>query len=161
MVSPGNPLMTPWGENTVPVALPKAEAGKPYGAEASRNFRQAQAKFFEEEGVGAVLRGSEKWYGLLNMSTATREYAPNAIPTAYMTRENYTLLWRLLDAGAVEAEVNIESSFSGKPVEVYNTVAEITGTEKPEEVVIVAAPLDSLALGTRPTHTTTASPPSP
>src|SRR5712664_1125078 len=95
MVSPGNPLMTPWGENTVPVALPKAEAGKPYGSEASRNFRQAQAKFFEEEGVGAVLRGSEKWYGLLNMSTATREYAPSAIPTAYMTRENYTLLWKI------------------------------------------------------------------
>src|SRR5258708_39575570 len=57
MVSPGNPLMTPWGENTVPVALPQAEAGKPYGSEASRNFRQAQAKFFEEEGVGAGLRG--------------------------------------------------------------------------------------------------------
>jgi len=157
MVSPGNPLMTPWGENTVPVALPKAEAGKPYGSEASRNFRQAQAKFFEEEGVGAVLRGSEKWYGLLNMSTATREYAPSAIPTAYMTRENYTLLWRLLDAGAVEAEVNIESSFSGKPVEVYNTVAEITGTEKPEEVVIVGGHLDSWDLGTGATDNGTGS----
>jgi len=60
-----------------------------------------------------------------------------------MTRENYTLLWRLLAAGAVEAEVNIESSFSGKPVELYNTVAEIAGTEKPDEVVIVGGHLDS------------------
>jgi len=34
---------------------------------------------------------------------------------------------------AVEAEVSIESSFSGKPVEVYNTVGEIAGTEKPDE----------------------------
>src|SRR5260370_2467348 len=125
MVSPGNPLMTPWGENTVPVALPKAEAGKPYGSEASRNFRQAQAKFFEEEGVGAVLRGSEKWYGLLNMSTATREYAPSAIPTAYMTRENYTLLWRLLAAGAVQTEVNIETSFTDEPAVLHNTVPHI------------------------------------
>jgi hypothetical protein len=87
MISPGNPLMTPWGENTVPVALPKADASKPYGSAASRNLRQAQTKFFAEEGVGAVLRGSEKWYGLLNMGTAGREYGPSQIPTAYMTRE--------------------------------------------------------------------------
>src|SRR5216683_93805 len=157
MVSPGNPLLTPWGEETIPVAMPKMDASKPYGSEAPRNFRQAQAKFFEEEGVGAVLRGSEKWYGLLNMSTATREYAPSAIPTAYMTRENYTLLWRLLDAGVVEAELNIASSFSGKPVEVYNTVAEIAGTERPEEVVIVGGHLDSWDLGTGATDNGTGS----
>jgi carboxypeptidase Q len=157
MVSPGNPLMTPWGENTVPVALPKADASKPYGSAASRNLRQAQTKFFEEEGVGAVLRGSEKWYGLLNMGTAGREYGPSQIPTAYMTRENYTLLWRLLDAGAVEVEVNIGSTFSGKPVEVYNTVAEITGTEKPDEVVIVGGHLDSWDLGTGATDNGTGS----
>jgi Zn-dependent M28 family amino/carboxypeptidase len=120
-------------------------------------LRQAQAKFFEEEGVGAVLRGSEKWYGMLNMGSAGREYGPSQIPTAYMTRENYTLLWRLLDAGAVEAEVNIASSFSGKPVEVYNTVAEIPGTEKPEEFVIVGGHLDSWDLGTGATDNGTGS----
>ena len=157
MVSPGNPLMTPWGENTVPVALPKADASKPYGSAPSRNLRQAQAKFFAEEGVGAVLRGSEKWYGMLNMGTAGREYGPSPIPNAYMTRENFALLWRLLDAGAVEAEVNIESSFSGKPVEVYNTVAEIPGSEKPDEVVIIGGHLDSWDLGTGATDNGTGS----
>src|SRR5260370_523707 len=157
MVLAGIALTMLWGENPITVFFFQAEDGIRDGSEASRNFRQAQAKFFEEEGVGAVLRGSEKWYGLLNMSTATREYAPSAIPTAYMTRENYTLLWRLLDAGAVEAEVNIESSFSGKPVEVYNTVAEITGTEKPEEVVIVGGHLDSWDLGTGATDNGTGS----
>jgi Zn-dependent M28 family amino/carboxypeptidase len=157
MVSPGNPLMTPWGENTIPVALPKADASKPYGSAASRNLRQAQTKFFAEEGVGAVLQASEKWYGLLNMGAAGREYLPSAIPTAFIARENYTLLWRLLDAGAVEAEVNIGSSFSGKPVEVYNTVAEITGSEKPDEVVIVGGHLDSWDLGTGATDNGTGS----
>jgi hypothetical protein len=149
--------MTPWGENTIPVALPKADASKPYGSAASRNLRQAQTKFFAEEGVGAVLQASEKWYGLLNMGAAGREYLPSAIPTAFIARENYTLLWRLLDAGAVEAEVNIGSSFSGKPVEVYNTVAEITGSEKPDEVVIVGGHLDSWDLGTGATDNGTGS----
>jgi carboxypeptidase Q len=157
MVSPGNPLMTPWGEETIPVAMPKTDANKPMDFEAFMKVRQAQTKFFEEEGVGAVLRGSEKWYGLLNMSVAGREYAPGIIPTAYISRENFTLLWRLLDAGAVEAEVNIGSSFSSKPVEVYNTVAEIPGTEKPDEVVIVGGHLDSWDLGTGATDNGTGS----
>jgi Zn-dependent M28 family amino/carboxypeptidase len=156
-ISPGNPLLTPWGEETIPVARPKSDDRKPFDYDAYRKLRQAQTKFFAEEGVGAVLRGSEKWYGLLNMGTAGREYGPSQIPTAYMTRENYTLLWRLLEAGAVEAEVNIESSFGGKPVEVYNTVAEIAGTEKPDEVVIVGGHLDSWDLGTGATDNGTGS----
>ena len=157
MVSPGHPLLTPWGEDTIPVAMPKPDDRKPFDFEAYLKLRQAQTKFFAEEGVGAVLQGSEKWFGLKNMSAIGREYLPSAIPTAYMTRENYTLLWRLLDAGAVEAEVNIESSFSGKPVEVYNTVAEIAGTEKPDEVVIVGGHLDSWDLGTGATDNGTGS----
>jgi hypothetical protein len=157
MAAPGHPLLTPWGEETIPVAMPKMDANKPFDFEAYVKLRQAQMKFFAEEGVGAVLQGSEKCYGLMNMSAIGREYLPSAIPTAYMTRENYTLLWRLLDTGAVEAEVNIGSSFSGKPVEVYNTVAEITGTEKPDEVVIVGGHLDSWDLGTGATDNGTGS----
>ncbi len=157
MVSPGNPLLTPWGDATIPLAMSKMDANKPLDFEAMMKTRRAQTKFFEEEGVGAVLRGSEKWYGLLNMSVAGREYAPSAIPAAYMTRENYTLLWRLLDAGAVEAEVSIASSFSGKPVEVYNTVAEIPGSEKSDEVVIIGGHLDSWDLGTGATDNGTGS----
>jgi len=157
IVLPGNPLLTPWGEETIPLAMPKADGGKPFDFEAMMKLRQAQTKFFEQEGVAAVLRGSEKWYGLLNMSSAGAEYAPSMIPTAYTTRENYILLWRLLDAGAVEAEVNIGSSFRGKPVEVYNTVAEIAGTERPDEVVIIGGHLDSWDLGTGATDNGTGS----
>jgi len=157
MVSPGHPLLTPWGDETIPVATPKMDDHKPFDFEAYLKLRQAQTKFFTEEGVGAVLEGSEKWYGVLNMGAIGREYAPSVIPTAFMTRENYTLLWRLLDAGAVEAEVNIGSSFSGRPVEVYNTVAEISGTEKPDEVVIVGGHLDSWDLGTGATDNGTGS----
>ncbi len=157
MVSPGNPLLTPWGEETIPVAMPKMDDRKPFDFAAYLKWRQTQTKFFAEEGVGAVLQGSEKWYGLLNMSPSGRDYLPSAVPTAYMTRENYTLLWRLLDAGAVEAEVNIASSFSGKPVEVYNTVAEIPGSEKPDEAVIIGGHLDSWDLGTGATDNGTGS----
>jgi carboxypeptidase Q len=154
-VDPKNPLLTPWGEGTIPLSAPKRE--KPIDFETAAKLRQARTKFFADEGVAAVLNGSEKWWGLLNMTAIGRDYKASAVPTAFMTRENYAQIWRLLDAGPVEAEVNIESTLSGKPVEVYNTVAEIRGTEKPDEVVIVGGHLDSWDLGTGATDNGTGS----
>ena len=155
MQLPGNPMLTPWGEETIPVAFPKSD--KPFDFDAYIKLRTAEMNFFAEEKASAVLMGSEKWYGLLNMSASGRDYQPGAIPTAYIAREHFTLLWRLLDTGAVQAEVDIQGSFSGKPAEVYNTVAEIPGSEKPDEVVIIGAHLDSWDLGTGTTDNGTGS----
>jgi carboxypeptidase Q len=146
MVAPGNPLFVPWGDETLPVALPKSD--KPIDYTAYFKARRAQVKFLEDQHVGAILLGSEKWYGLLNMGVSSMDYLPGTAPTAYMARESYTLLWRLLAAGPVEAEVNLDGSFKAKNVEVYNTVAEIRGSEKPDEVVIIGGHLDSWDLGT-------------
>jgi Zn-dependent M28 family amino/carboxypeptidase len=91
------------------------------------------------------------------MISVRRDYQPGLYPAAVITQENQHLLWRLLDAGPVEAEINIQNAFSGKPVEVYNTVAEIRGSEKPDEVVIIGAHLDSWDLGTGATDNGTGS----
>src|SRR5450432_1900665 len=152
---PGNPIFVPWGEETIPIALPKSD--KPFDFETYIKLRTASMNFFGEDKAAAVLIGSEKWYDLLNMSASGRDYQPAAIPTAYIARENLTMLWRLLDAGPVQAEVNIGGSFSGKPAEVHNTVAEIRGSEKPDEVVIIGAHLDSWDLGTGATDNGTGS----
>ena len=79
------------------------------------------------------------------------------MPTASITRENHELLTRLMESGPVEVEVNIQNTFSDKPVETYNTVAEIRGTEKPDEVVIIGGHLDSWDLGTGATDNGTGS----
>src|SRR5260370_34994231 len=105
-------------------------------------------KLFADEKVHAVLLASEKQYGLLNMGALSREYQPALVPVAYTTREDYEQLWRLQEQGRVEVEVNIEGGFSGKPVQVYNTVAEIRGPEKPDEGRIICGPLDSWHLRT-------------
>ena len=153
---PSNPMLTAFAESNLPLDHPKNMALTDYRAR-SRMLAD-EAKFLKEEGAAAVLPVSEKWYGLLNMGTGfSRGYQPGALPSAYMTRENATLLWRLLDAGPVEAEINIEASFSGKPVTVYNTVAEIKGSEKPDEVVIIGGHLDSWDLGTGATDNGTGS----
>jgi Zn-dependent M28 family amino/carboxypeptidase len=154
--APSNPMVTPFDESNLPLDHPKNMALKDFRG----RFRMMmdEAKFLKEEGAAAVLLVSEKWYGLMNMGTGfSREYQPGLIPSAYMTRETATLLWRLLDSGPVEAEINIQGSFSGKPVTVYNTVAEIKGSEKPDEVVIIGGHLDSWDLGTGATDNGTGS----
>jgi hypothetical protein len=155
MVPPQNPLLTPWDESTIPVAHPKSET--PFDYRAYIQLLRAEAEFFSQEKVGAVLFSSEKAYGLMNMIPVRRDYQPGPYPAAIITRENQQLIWRLLDAGPVEAEINIQNTFIGKPVEVYNTVAEIRGSEKPDEVVIIGAHLDSWDLGTGATDNGTGS----
>lgn len=123
---------------------PEREAG------ALRRFRQERDTFFKQEGVRAVLRDSDKSFGLFQMSNAGSNYQPAPLPTAYLAPESYDLLWRLMEGGGpVEVELTVAGCrFSDGPVEVYNTVAEIPGSEKPDEVVILGAHLDSWDLAT-------------
>ncbi len=50
---------------------------------------------------------------------------------------------KLADGWAIEVEANLDHKLTPGPIPVYNTIAEIPGTEKPEEIVIVSAHLDS------------------
>src|SRR5437879_2764256 len=112
----------------------------------------------KEEGVAAILRDSGKPHALLNMTGIGGEkFNVGEIPTAFITGEGYRLLWRLQKRGAVVVELEITNSFSDKPVEVYNTVGEIRGSGKPDEVVILGAHLDSWDLGTGSTDNGTGS----
>jgi Zn-dependent M28 family amino/carboxypeptidase len=153
---PSNPMLTPYAESNLPLDHPKNMALQDFRG----RFRllQDEVKFLKDEGASAVLLASEKWYGMMNMGTGmSRQYQPAALPNAYLSRESATLLWRLLDAGPVEAEINIQGTLTSKPATVYNTVAEIKGTEKPDEVVIIGGHLDSWDLGTGATDNGTGS----
>jgi carboxypeptidase Q len=119
---------------------------------------RARNDFFKQEGVAAVLRDSNKPHGLLNMTGIGGEkFEIGAVPTAFITGEGYRMIWRMLKRGPVTIEVEMSNTFSDKPVEVYNTVGEIRGSEKPDEVVIVGAHLDSWDLGTGSTDNGTGS----
>jgi carboxypeptidase Q len=156
LVVPENPLLTPFDKMSIPLALPKplADAGN---LDEYIKLLRGTMKMLDNEGAAAILMAPDKWYGLQNLSTTNREYKEGKVPTASITRENHALLWRLLESGAVEAEVNIQNSFSDKSVEVYNTVAEIRGSEKPDEIVIIGGHLDSWDLGTGATDDGTGS----
>jgi len=156
MEPPMDPILTPWGQGTIPLNRAKEQPNIDFRA--LTRLRNALLKMMAEEKAAAYLGASEKMYGLLNMGSLSRDYKPSEVPAAILEREDFLQLWRMLDSGApVELELNLQGKFSGKAVEVYNTAAEIRGTEKPDEVVILGAHLDSWDLGTGATDNGTGS----
>lgn len=136
-------------------SFPKAE-GDPKGR------REKMMKLFgavRTEGIAAFLMGSEKEGGFLTMTGSPRggRFLPN-VPAAFVNREHVNTLKRLLEKhGSLELELNLCGSASEKPVQAYNSIGEIRGSEKPDEVVILGAHLDSWDLGTGATDNGTGS----
>ena len=70
--------------------------------------------------------------------------AAKALPTVVMSNEDYGRISRILaDGSAVELEFNIVNRWYPEGKTSYNTVAEIPGTDKRDEVVMVGGHLDS------------------
>jgi carboxypeptidase Q len=65
------------------------------------------------------------------------------LPSAQVGREDAQLIRRLLDKGPVRVAIELHNRVSDNPVVVNNVVAEIRGSERPDEWVIVGAHLDS------------------
>jgi Zn-dependent M28 family amino/carboxypeptidase len=71
------------------------------------------------------------------------------LPTAFLSGEQADMLERLVKRGQHPmAEIEITGQTSKAPVQAHNVVAEIKGSEWPEQVVIVGGHLDSWDLGT-------------
>jgi carboxypeptidase Q len=116
--------------------------------------RRETAEFLKSEGAVAILQDAGKPHGLLTMSGeirgTDRGNAGEPIPRAYVAHEHYALLYRLAQRPAparTRVEIELTNKFIDGPIAVYNTVGEIRGSEKPDEVVIVGAHLDSWDLG--------------
>jgi carboxypeptidase Q len=128
-----NPVNIPYGDSMVLVA-PHRPGAQITPGPGYREFIQARSEFFKIEGVLATLTDSGKPDGLLNMTgLGGRKYDIAPIPAAFVSSASYGMIWRLLQRGPVEVELNLTNSIGDKPVEVYNTVAEIRGSEKPDE----------------------------
>jgi carboxypeptidase Q len=151
--APEDPMLTPYGDDIIPINQSAKPRPRP-----SMRFYMSLFQFMPKEGVAAVLLSSEKPYGLLNMfSIGGPMYAKGPTPTMIASWEDYNLIWHLMQKGNVELELSADNSFSEKPVEVYNTIAEIKGSEKPDEFVYIGAHLDSWDLGTGATDNGTGS----
>ncbi len=135
-----------------------------------RTFRAEMNEFLKSEGVACTVLDSQKPHGLLNMTGnwpsdraggggGAGGGGENSLPRIFMVHEHYALLYRLASRtdAPTRVELEIENKFIPGPITVYNTVGEIRGSEKPDEVVVVGAHLDSWDLGSGTTDNGTGS----
>lgn len=114
----------------------------------------AERKFFAErfwyvarEGVAGVIRDGAKQFDLFTMSGSPSAVSP--VPQIVVGNDEYAQFQRLARRGEpVRIEADIKNSFTRDSLEQYNTVAEIRGSEHPDQVVLLGAHLDSWDIAT-------------
>jgi carboxypeptidase Q len=91
--------------------------------------------------LGRITDGA-KDFGLLTMSGSPRSVSP--LPNAVIGHEDYLMLDRQLRAGMIPRfSATIDNKVGTAMVKQWNVVAEIRGSEKPDEIVIVGGHYDS------------------
>ena len=124
------------------VAFYEVEAARKAGWTAHAAYRLAQAG-----AVAVVVHWSRPLNALFGMACHGPKQAACTGPAFVMGSEDGALVARLADAAPVTLELASSAALGG-PTQVPNVVAEIRGGEKPEEVVMIGAHLDSWDLAT-------------
>ena len=101
----------------------------------------------EKAHVAAILLQSTRLRGLLYRHPVSLVARQVSLPIVIVSREQANRLARLAQQSEVRVRLNIANK-SGGPYEARNVIAEIRGREKPDEIVLLGAHLDSWDLGT-------------
>ena len=150
------PLLNPDGPPSTHADSVNLDSLKRSTLLASTPFRDSVNAVLAGEGIAGFIGTGGKEFGLLNMSGSPNRIYP--FPYFVVDNETFGQMHRLVASGEhVTVEANIQNTFTADSVTVYNTVAEIRGTERPDEVVLLGAHLDSWDLGTGTTDNGTGS----
>jgi carboxypeptidase Q len=115
-------------------------------------FQQKLASFFKDEGVLLTItansRGESGTVFASNGSPRTGDPTKN-LPSIAITAENYNRIARLLEHSVpVKLSFDIKVAFDTSNTDSFNVIAEIPGTTKPNEIVMVGGHFDSWHMGT-------------
>lgn len=134
--------------------IPEEETGESWRVKhrESMAFRRELDAYLHEHGALAMIDHSSRSHGILRVSRGgeSDDLEPALLPALTMMTEQYNRLVRLVDGGhIVELEIEVAARFHGdRRSMAYNTVAEIPGRGKRDEVVMLGAHLDSYPSGT-------------
>lgn len=119
-------------------------------------FIANRAAFIVREKPAGLIRDGGKQFGLFTMSGSPAAVSP--LPQIVVGNDVYSQFARLAKRGEhVRIEADIRNSFTRDTLQQWNTVGEIRGSEKPDEVVLLGAHLDSWDLATGGTDNGTGS----
>ncbi|HEY1022022.1 MAG TPA: M20/M25/M40 family metallo-hydrolase, partial [Flavisolibacter sp.] len=155
MISMAQPTGRPdynWQEFATPESLEKMKKDRAAQSEAWRN-RISKTGYtvrtlpvaLEKAGAAGIV--ASNWSSGFGVNKIFSAYTKK-IPTVDIALEDYGLIYRLAESGSKpKISVRAESKEHGI-VPTFNTLAEIKGSEKPEEYVILSAHFDSWDGGT-------------
>lgn len=117
-----------------------------------RELRAAMEMILRREGVVAILTPSSRPYGILRGGGQNAARAPEAeepIPELIVSPEQYNQIYRNVERGIdVQVELNVRNRFYSVDLQAYNTLADLPGSDKADEYVMLGAHLDSWHMGT-------------
>ena len=116
-----------------------------------REFRKLLAQFAMDEKIAAVLMPGNGEGGVFRVQASGTwlDNEPVGVPAVGIAPEHYARISRLIDAKTdVELEIDLRTRFLEQDRNAWNTIAEIPGTDKKNEVVMLGAHLDSWHTGT-------------
>jgi hypothetical protein len=140
----------------------------------SRVFAARLLQFLSSEGASLIIFASEGDGGTIFVDAATVPHdldmsspfamirslfisgpnsydvdPPTVTPQLVLAAEQYNRLARMIQAGEkLQMKVSLETQFSKADLMAYNTVAEIPGTDKADELVMIGGHMDSWHSGT-------------
>jgi len=134
---------------------PERRPGQPpVDREAQRKrylFQQKLREYLVAEKAAAAVEISDRDGTVIWVTGGGSRYADEnpGVPSLVMAAEHYNRVCRLLDKKVeVELEVDVKAQFHDGDETAWNTIAEIPGTDKNPEVVMIGAHLDSWHAGT-------------
>jgi len=132
-----------------PVNPGRGRGGRAGGAPAA-NFTERLNQFFAREGVVATLEPgtgrNDRGSIMVHNAPATYRSAnpPMMTPQLIVSSEQYNRIFRLVEGKVpVRLELNVQNRFVGDSLDAFNLVAELPGTDKAAEVVMLGAHFDS------------------
>jgi len=118
--------------------------------EEAQAFQAKLRTFWKDEGVAVILQASARGESgtLFGGGAQTRMDTTN-LPTVSITAEHFNRIARLLEHNVpVKLQFDIKTQFDTSNTDSFNVIAEIPGSSKPNEIVMVGGHFDSWHYGT-------------
>ncbi|MGH9159420.1 MAG: M20/M25/M40 family metallo-hydrolase [Vicinamibacteraceae bacterium] len=125
--------------------------GGPGRRSQGEEFRRKRMQFLVSEGAIAILERSRgEGNGVVGVQGARsgedmrQPTSPRVLPQVVLAVEHYGRLSRILDKQIpVKIELEIENTFADTDLNSFNVIAELPGTDKKDEVVMIGAHFDA------------------